>query len=633
MKTFDYSSNAQVTILTSCAGQDAVQGLISHVERMVKDTDACPQDVLVLTASSTIATDLRNRLASQQNPFFAEITIATPRDLALELLNSAEAFDITHRRARVLYDFELSFLNEDIKVFGKQGRRIKEMLKFLERGWSEMREEEDGWLITGEERSMETFLKEHLALLEALHPSEVEAVCMRYLRASASALEQAAFNHVFVLGARSMGRAAQILACNLAKENLVVEWNTDAALLGDGPYAYADGLQELMRDNPQHTCINLDAPLMSGAVLDILNNLFAARKEAPHTNTCEFLPGTEGSFAVINANRLDHEMSCVVNAVQEHLSNGDQPEQIFVATPNDAWTRRVSAVFAQAEIPYTSIEERQVLTCDVRDAAKSAAARVVTALMLAQNPQDCMAWRAWCGFGDYLTCSGGFATLFENVKASGTGLVAELDALVSRHHDNSLPKGLALIAEKYLAGCAFIEQARGLAGEDLIKAACMAATGLEELPHALKTLFSDTKPHADASLLCTHIYQKLMRPPFDRCGVKIGSWERVNGLAPQTVIMSGMVNGLVPESAYFDLTLLTLDARAKKHEQLLERMIATVSSAKTNVICTTFSECTLIEAETLKLDSNRIKLVDRERICTISPSITVRLMQGVYNGE
>ena len=640
--TFSYSTDASVTVLEARAVSDGVGELAARLaECLDARTDAgC---AVVLAASSSSAEALARRLDRTLGAAADAARVVSVREFALELLDSPEAFDATGRRARMLSGFDLAFLNEDIGVLGMRGRRIREMLKFLERGWSELREEEPDWLVTGEEMAVERHVKSRLAFMEALHPAEVEAMCVRYLAGSAEARERVGFDRVFVADARSMSRAGQILACMVARRELTVVWNVDAALRGDAPYAYEDGLTELLGANPSANIVVLDSCSSSRAVRDVLANLAAARGGDAPAVCADSAPA--GSFEAVDAGMLEDEMASVVEAVRAAVDAGIATEGIFVACPNDAWVRRARNALVKAGIRCTSIEERQVLNCDVRDAGKSVAARAYTALLLAANPRDCAAWRAWCGFGDYLALSGAFDALARWSGESGSNLadaLAALEAAEKARADGSSGAGVpdapavqgadrARLLERYRSGIAFVKKAAQLVGDDLVAAACDAA-GSDVVPAALVGLLGKVDTCEGASALVKRSAKGLVAPTFADAGVRVGSWERLLGLAPHTVVFCGMVNGLVPEQSFFDLTQLSVDARAKARERLLERMVAAVSHVTNGIVCTTFSRAGLVEAETLKLDSERIQLVEGRRVCRISPSLCIGLMRGDVSG-
>ena len=82
-----------------------------------------------------------------------------------------------------------------------------------------------------------------------------------------------------------------------------------------------------------------------------------------------------------------------------------------MAVPNGVWSRNVVAALAAQGVRAETLPDAQPLRGDIRDNARCVPARIATALNLAANPDDAVAWRCWCGFGDYLVNSAALANL------------------------------------------------------------------------------------------------------------------------------------------------------------------------------------------------------------------------------
>ena len=89
-----------------------------------------------------------------------------------------------------------------------------------------------------------------------------------------------------------------------------------------------------------------------------------------------------------------------------------------------------------------------------------------------------------------------------------------------------------------------------------------------------------------------------------------------------------MVNGLVPRSAYFELTQATIEAQAKMHARLVERLAALAGKARETLVCTTFERVGIVEAETLKLKTERVRLREGRRVCDLGPSVCIDYLTG-----
>lgn len=688
MTTYTHATKASVTVLRGPAGCGKTSGLVERIGKAIaaKGDSPAPDPernrprALVLAPRETAADELARRIGSKLGTEALEsVRVTTPRRLALEVLASPDAVCATGRRARMMSDVEYQFFLEDLLVTGKRPKRLREMMKFFERGWSELREDDGDWLVTGEEEELERLAKDNLDSMQALHPAEVAAACVRYLAGSAKALAEAAYPCVFVDDARSMSRSSQILACMLASDELTLTWDPNAALRGEEPYNYELGLSELLAENPSAQVIELDACHASQAVQGVLRNLLTRpfMKDAPSveilhdarpsdddgvasnprmvsaltrtvassTDGGMVVPSSaedasaaaQGEFRVQVAPYLSDEMPQVVAMVRDALVRAQAAgapaesaaEQVFVAVPNDAWALRVCAALGQSSIPVSPVLARQRIGGDIRDLSKSRAAQVAEALALVADPADSLAWRCWCGFGDYLAHSREVDWLAKDARCAGRTLADEFFALDEGELEG-VPEseGFGRLAQRCRSARDLIEEARGLRGEELLARACEAALGTRDLPEELRLLLDDVRPGEDAAALVARLEDALIAPRFAPACVRVGNLEALLGQAPRTIVFAGMVNGLIPAHAMFDLTEAMADEQDRMREKLVRRLYAAAGTARETIACSSFECATVEQSERLHLDTTRVRLAKEGRVCDISPSVCIAYMSG-----
>ncbi len=94
----------------------------------------------------------------------------------------------------------------------------------------------------------------------------------------------------------------------------------------------------------------------------------------------------------------------LVEAVLDLLAQGVPPREIILFAATRQWAMRIAQAL-QAEGIAASPLSRPSLGGDMRHADTCRAARAFTLLRLAADPEDPLALRSWCGFGDYLAQS------------------------------------------------------------------------------------------------------------------------------------------------------------------------------------------------------------------------------------
>ena len=173
------------------------------------------------------------------------------------------------------------------------------------------------------------------------------------------------------------------------------------------------------------------------------------------------------------------EVAAVAEAVEAALGAGCAPEDVYVLTFHPAWMRQVLRALAARDIAAAAPVEGRLSVGDYRDLDRCAPARLLAALDLAADPANALAWRSWCGFGDYLANSAAFADMRAGAAAEGAGLVALLEEASAAAPAEGFPNtGIGRIVDAYRAGRELVASVQGLEGDGLLDALA-AGLGLE----------------------------------------------------------------------------------------------------------------------------------------------------------
>jgi superfamily I DNA/RNA helicase len=239
------------------AGTGKTQSLTSRVQSLLGQ-GVLPDELLVLCATPAAAAAFRRSLQTRIGIAAEEIRITTARALALETLAQEGACTLIGRPARLLADFEVHFLLEDMKTTGKLQKRLKEMLRFFYRSWTELAEDDPKWLITMEEQQLHTLLLENLSFVQGMLEPELSKLALRYLRSDTYVLSQMQFSHVLVDDLQCQSRASQLLAHLLATKSIAVTGDRSACVEVFDSYPYLEGIDEFTIINPDATCQTLE---------------------------------------------------------------------------------------------------------------------------------------------------------------------------------------------------------------------------------------------------------------------------------------------------------------------------------------------------------------------------------------
>jgi len=668
-------------------GTGKTRALVERVARLL-DGGADPRDLLVFAASPVAVDATHARLAERLGAErAADVRVCTPRAFALEVLGTPQGRAFTGREPRVLLSYEVNVLMEDMKTSGLRAGRLKEMLKFFYRSWTELADDDPNWLCTDEELQVHGLLKDCLAFSRGMLEPEVANFALNCLRADAQALEAARVPHVLVDDYQALGRASQLLAGMVARTSLTVAGDAFASAQVYESYPYAAGLDELLAA-PGVAVERLEASSRPRAVVDAACALRARAYQALAQNEeerCEERLAAQARLENITIDQMrarlaassesdtprdpkplaltdvraaesahagavesqvlatpQDELAAVVARVEAALAGGVAPERVYVATPNRTWTGSLAKAFAAHGVATAAAWDARPLNGDPRDLARCEAARVLALLQLAADPTSSVAWRSWCGFGDWLANSTGFAALRNVGLEAGADLYATLSSLSDAaeragvdHAADMVPgdrlgaderASVERIVTAYRAGRALADQLAGLEGAALLeRAACLVLGKDAPVPAALREIGGVPDAQAlDAAGLLGLVYGLASgEDGFGQAAgsVRLGSVDQAAGLAFDLLVVCGFVNGFTPRHAYFDQVSTSPAKQRQMRVSEARRLYGALTGCCEAAVFTSFTQLDALQAERLDVKVDRIRMRDGKRVAAVSPSV------------
>ena len=595
---------------------------------------AAPSDLLVLAATPDAARMLAARLEAACG---AAVEATCVREVALGLLATEGGRAFSDRAGRLVTPVEMGFIMEDMKTCGLKNRRLKEMLKFFYRSWTELVEDADGnadWLLAGEEADVHGLLKGILDFTGGILEPELSALAVRYLLADGEALAGAQRAHVLVDDYQMLSRASQHVANLLARDSIAVAADPAAVVEVFDSYPYGEGVGEFTQANADCERIVLTESHACGAAAHAASRLREdAAPGAPEITGVGDAPATD-SFTARESADPAAEVAAVAEAVEAALGAGCAPEDVYVLTFHPAWMRQVLRALAARDIAAAAPVEGRLSVGDYRDLDRCAPARLLAALDLAADPANALAWRSWCGFGDYLANSAAFADMRAGAAAEGAGLVALLEEASAAAPAEGFPNtGIGRIVDAYRAGRELVASVQGLEGDGLLDALA-AGLGLEgdgaararALVGALTAPAPGEEGGTDAATLSRRARRALGGAAFgDTAGRGLGGAPQHHvGRSPAVLVLAGFVNGFFPSRDYFDATVMTPDKQKLARATDIRRLYAAAGKPTERLVASWFTSIDLVGAEQLKLEIGRVRLRRGERIATTSPSIYLK---------
>ena len=621
-------SQVAATRIVGGVGTGKTQELINRAVKALKQ-GAKVTDVLVLCATPQAALAFKARLdaaAKAAGVSAADVAVTTPRALALDVMGDAEAIRWSGREPRLLTDYEKLFLLEDMKVSGLRPKRLREMLKFFYRSWTELADDDEDWLLAGEESNIHELVKANLAFTRSILEPELGNLAVNYLRSHAGARDAHAFAHVFVDDYQRISKASQLLAGLVARESLTIAGDRVACVEVYDSYPYTAGLDEFMDAHAGAADVELTECRTCAAGAQATAKLLAD----PAVESVAFRPADSaaaGATEVLDFPEPEHEFVGVAKRVADAVAEGASPADVVVAAPNGIWARNITKALLAAKVPAHILTDRQPVRGDIRDNARCVPAHVLTALDLVANPENALAWRCWCGYNDWLANSSAIANLRTYADEHNEGLVAALrdvlggaQAVGTGEIDHVV--GAKRVADAHAAGLFVIEAAARLEGSALLDKLAELVTGEARAtaPAVVRSLCLASEDNS-AAAMAARFRARLLAPTIDAAdAVQVVPYDQVAGLSPKMLVVAGFVAGFIPCREYYDSAEMPLDKQEREHEKDVRRVYALAGKASQKLVVSRFGMTDLETAGRLKLHIGRIRLQNGTRMCIIPPS-------------
>ena len=621
-------SQVAATRIVGGVGTGKTQELINRAVKALKQ-GAKVTDVLVLCATPQAALAFKARLdaaAKAAGVSAADVAVTTPRALALDVMGDAEAIRWSGREPRLLTDYEKLFLLEDMKVSGLRPKRLREMLKFFYRSWTELADDDEDWLLAGEESNIHELVKANLAFTRSILEPELGNLAVNYLRSHAGARDAHAFAHVFVDDYQRISKASQLLAGLVARESLTIAGDRVACVEVYDSYPYAAGLDEFMDAHAGAADVELTECRTCAAGAQATAKLLAD----PAVESVAFRPADSaaaGATEVLDFPEPENEFVGVAKRVADAVAEGVSPADVVVAVPNGIWARNITKALLAAKVPAHILTDRQPARGDIRDNARCVPAHVLTALDLVANPENALAWRCWCGYNDWLANSSAIANLRTYADEHNEGLVAALrdvlggaQAVGTGEIDHVV--GAKRVADAHAAGLFVIEAAARLEGSALLDKLAELVTGEAgaTAPAVVRSLCLASEDNS-AAAMAARFRARLLAPTIDAAdAVQVVPYDQVAGLSPKMLVVAGFVAGFIPCREYYDSAEMPLNKQEREHEKDVRRVYALAGKASQKLVVSRFGMTDLETAGRLKLHIGRIRLQNGTRMCIILPS-------------
>ncbi|MDR1421651.1 MAG: AAA family ATPase [Coriobacteriales bacterium] len=603
--------------ITGGSGTGKSLALIRRIESLLRQ-GATPESFHVFVSTKAAAREFSARLGESDLAGAHEIKVTTLRDFCLELLARPEVQEATGRYPRVLADFEYKILLEDIKVLGIKPKRIREMLKFFYHEWSMMDDEKDDFITDGEEELVLSTLKGLLIERKALLSEEISTITFRFLRDKRETRAAIARPHVLADDYQNLNKASQLILDTLASQSLTIAGNENEQVKLREPFPLVLGFTTFTEDHPGTKEFLLTQSLRCPQSIAAAGNALVLGSDMAQDGLVTFSrDDPRGQIGVVKWATPKEELAGIAGYLQKRILDEDdylKAEDVFVVVPNREWGSSFVRAFQELGIKTTAILRDQAISGDPRVYERCKSLLAYTLLNLAADPTDPVAWRNWCGYGDYLTRSNLWNKLEEQARKSNSSV---LDALKALSKNTESPfTGSEDLVQRYQTGLKILKAQSGKNGFALLNA--LTPSG-EEPPAQILSLLEPINGSETAQEFFKTASQRLFEPDFlPGPALRIGLQKSLVGLSVPLVLIVGAVNGFIPSSE----TITTFDDTGSNRAWHSDRCLfySVLTKAKRELVISYFQKESLGNAEPLGMDIRRIRSENGGRKAIVAQS-------------
>lgn len=603
----------RITKIEGPVGSGKTESLIRRACRLVSE-GADPESILLAVSTAEAARVARGRLSrafEREGLEGAEQLVVSPaQDACLAVLETEGAREFTGRSPRVLTAFEYNFLLEDLKTLGQPVRALRQTVRAMRCHWERLDDEAE-WVLPGTEGDVFDLARKLMIAEGGMIAQEVPYLCAAYLSSEAGRASSARFDHVLADDYQNLSLAQQTCLCLLARETLAVAGNGDQAVECAQAAPYPQGFDDFDALRRNVATVRLGERFLDDAVAAFCDALSA------ETETQRRLAAPD-RLTMVKWNTPDDEFNGMTRYLLKVCAGdlGVRGGELCVVAPNRQWALAFEVLLKRRGLAVSSLGFSSV-GGDPRDMARAQAMVAYTALNLVAYPDDVVAWRAWCGYGNYIARSEGWAALVVFCEEKGLGLLDGLRETARLRSEGAAEPYLRAwaLAERFEEGLRVIRENSPRRGFDLLRAA--GASGQRAFSALEETMDGDE----DARVLYDRIRAAQFSPVHGDGARKIhlSSYDQMPGTTYRLVFPVGCVDGFVPHRDAFEV-VSTEQVRKAVEDAGRRSFVNAVGKGADGVTFSLFSRADLELAERTNMLVSRVRMEDGARVAAVRPS-------------
>ncbi|MFP4403322.1 MAG: UvrD-helicase domain-containing protein [Candidatus Woesearchaeota archaeon] len=562
-----------------------------RVKSLLKNDPTIGSKIFAVTFTRQAAAQLKQDLCNMELEGADSIIASTLHSYAFSILNKESAIQSIGRNPRPCFGFEQFCFLHDMKLKFGNVKLVREKLSAFESMWARLQNETPGWPQDISDKSFNSEYLKWMKFHKCMTVGELIALAVKYLKNNPVNDSTNSFDKIIVDEYQDLNKADQTLIDLLSSESEVMIVGDDDQSIYSFRYAHPEGIREWY-DSQQSTpkedyslniCRRCDGKIVSLANSLISNNPNRIRGEMspmPEKNDI-------GDIEIIQWGTRYKETQGIAQGIKQILDNKNLPkgEEILILVP-----RRDFGEFIKNNLQKIGINDVQLET--KINWKNNNLGEKITLCNLKENIDDLVALRYWLGYGSSDLRTNSYSKLMNYCIEKGTLIkdVLNNNELCKELKINTLKNRWNLLQEE-------LKKIQDLSNKDLIEAlfpkhedTLAIATMLEKV-----TKKNDVEKLSLQKLLIDFV---LSNPEESETNnrIKIMTYHGAKGLTSHTVIVVGLVNGLLPKNP-----IPTSENERRVLEEERRLMYVSLTRAKKRLILSSFRKVSRTENAQLKL--------------------------------
>jgi superfamily I DNA/RNA helicase len=506
---------------------------------------------------------LQQELRKLSIPGIDEVWAGTIHGYCFSLLSNGDVFDITGRSPRPLLDFEERFLLEDLSGVNDEGvNSLRKRIIAFSAAWARLQSESPGWPRDRQDREFLKALKPWLVFHKTMLIGELVTETLSYLRNNPTTPHYPNFRHVLIDEYQDLNKAEQVLLDLISRRSSITVIGDEDQSIYSFKHAHPEGISHFDESHLGTTDESLsECRRCPHLVVAMANELISHNSTRTNRALTARPSNIQGEVHVVQWPDLMMEAEGISRFIKHRIDSGRVAAgKILVLAPRRQFGYATRDALMGVGVAAHSFFHEQVLEGNPKKDGSYSAQEAFTLLTLLAKPSDRVALRCWCGFGSSILHARAWARIRKACEETGQDPQSLLDDLSNVRI--KMPYVEPLVA-RYRTLVVAREHFENLVGQELVDNIFPES---EEWAGPIRELASGIGPEQGVTDLLELLQRNITQPelPTDVDYVRIMSLHKSKGLTAEMVIVTGLIEGLIPT---LDLELPMTELESQLEEQ------------------------------------------------------------------